>query len=119
MVSIKEFGRNTSFCGVLRKVMESVKEPISCEEITVHTLEAWGRGFPSNPYSDICLIYRLLKTYLDCDEFLDDLKEYPMVMSKAAGTELPLSPELSPYELNMLADQIKRIKYKLRESIDE
>ena len=46
MVNIKEFGRNSSFCGILYKIMESVKEPISCEEISVHALEAWGRGFP-------------------------------------------------------------------------
>jgi len=118
MAIIKEFGRNSSFCGVLSKIMESVKDPISCEEISVHALEAWGRGFPPNPYNDICLIYRLLKIYLDCEEYYDDLKEIPMVDSLSEGGEVPLSPLLAPQELNSMVDQIKRIKYKLREKTE-
>lgn len=118
MVSIKEFGRNTSFCGVLAKIMESIKEPISCEEISVHAIEAWGRGFPANPYNDICLIYKMLKTYLDCEEFYDDLKEHPVIPSMVDGVELQLSLDLSFNELNSVVEQIKRIKFRLREKSD-
>lgn len=113
---MKEFGRNASFCGVLRKVMESIKEPISCEEITVHALEAWGRGFPSNPFEDIALIYKLLHTYLDCEENFDDLKEHPLVYSSSRGGEVPLSPDLPFNELNTVVEKIKRIKFRLKEA---
>jgi hypothetical protein len=115
MVSMKEFGRNTSFCGVLKKIMETVKEPISCEEITVHAIEAWGRGFPTNPYNDISLIYKLLLTYLDCEAFYDDIKEPPIMVTNVEKGEIPLSPELSSVELNSVTEQIKRIKFRLRE----
>ncbi|MDQ7824643.1 MAG: hypothetical protein RDV48_17715 [Candidatus Eremiobacteraeota bacterium] len=119
MVSIKEFGRNSSFCGVLKKIMESVKEPISCEEITVHALEAWGRGFPANPYNDISLIYKLLNTYLDCEASYEDLKEKQVMVMRVEGGEVPLVPSLLPNELNSVVDQIKRIKFRLRESEDD
>lgn len=112
---VKEFGRNASFCGVLRKVMESIKEPISCEEITVHALEGWGRGFPGNPYEDIALIYKLLHTYLDCEESFEDLKERPLVFSASRGTEVPLSADLPFNELNSIVDKLKRIKFQLKE----
>jgi hypothetical protein len=115
MGSIKEYGRNTSFCGVLRKIMETVKEPISCEEITVHAIEAWGRGFPTNPYNDISLIYKLLQTYLECEAYYDDIKETPIMVNNVEKGEIPLSPELSSVELNSVVEQIKRIKFKLRD----
>lgn len=110
----KEFGRNSSFCGVLKKVMESVTDPMSCDEITTHVIELWGRGLPVNPYGDICLVYKFLKTYMETEENLDDLNGEIIMVESIGGRTVPLSPNLLPSELQSVEDQIKRIKFKLK-----
>ncbi len=113
MAGIKEFGRNSSFCGVLKKVMESSTQPISCDEIATHVIELWGRGLPVNPYGDVCLIYKFLKTYMDTEEYLDDFDEEVIMVERHNGFRVPLSPNLLPTEMNSVEEQIKRIKLKL------
>ncbi len=113
MASVKEFGRNTSFCGVLRKVMSSASAPMSCDEIAAHVVELWGRGFPVNPYEDVCLVYKFLKKYMDTEEFLDELDNQVIMVDRLDGFCVPISPDLMPSELNSVEEQIKRIKFKL------
>lgn len=113
MASAKEFGRNTSFCGVLKKVMSSASGPISCDEIAAHVVELWGRGFPVNPYEDVCLVYKFLKKYMDTEEFLDELDNKIIMVDCQNGFRVPVSPELSPSDLNAVEEQIKRIKFRL------
>jgi len=113
MASIKEIGRNTSFCGVLKKVMTSVSSPISCDEIVAHVIELWGRGFPVNPYGDVCLVYKFLKKYMDTEEFLDELDDQIIMVERQNGFRVPISADLLPSELNSVENKIKRIKFKL------
>lgn len=112
-MAVKELGRNSSLLGVLKKVLSASKTPMSCEEITAHALELWGRGLPSSPYEDVCVIYKLLKNYLDTEEYFDDLEDNVVMVERIDGICIPLSPELSSDELNEVSEQIKRIKFSL------
>ena len=112
----KEFGRNTSFCGVLRKVLENAGDtPVSCEEIAAHAVELWGRGFPVNPYEDICLVYLFVRNYFDVEESFEDIEGGIVMVDRLDGCCVPLSPDLLPHELNSVYEQIRRVKFRLCE----
>lgn len=116
MVSGKDFGRNTSFCGVIKKVLENAGDhPISCEEIAAHAVELWGRGIPVNPYEDVCLVYVFVRNYFDVEEYFDEVEGDMIMVDRLDGSRVPVSPDLLPLELNSVYEQIKRVKFRLCE----
>ncbi len=114
MVSLKDFGKNTSFCGVIKKILESAGDmPISCEEINAHIADLWGRGFPVNPYDDVCLVYVFIRKYFNTEEFLDEVDGNIIMVQTLNGYRIPLSTDMLPVELNSVSEQIKRVKFRL------
>ena len=116
MVPGNSFGRNTGFCEIIKKVLESAgDQAISCEEIAAHAVELWGRGFPVNPYEDVCLVYVFIRNYFNTEEIMDEVEdeEGVIMVDRLNGCRVPLSPTLLPIEINLVSEQIKRIKYKL------
>ncbi|MHB2015554.1 MAG: hypothetical protein ACYCW6_01270 [Candidatus Xenobia bacterium] len=114
-MEVREVGPNTPLCGVIRKVLESSKQSISCDELAVAVREYWGRSFPQNPYEDACLIFKLAGTYLDVAYNYEDLGgEVPLVRRREHGDGQELTPRMSFADLNRAADEIKRVKLSLK-----
>jgi len=110
---VRDLSRHTPVCGIIRRILEQTKQPISCDELTVHVLEAWQRNFPPNPYEDPCLVYKLAGSFKDVEMHFDDLPDVPML---AADTNDPVlvSPKQPAEVLNEAVDQIKRVKFSLK-----
>lgn len=113
MFEVRDLTRNTPVRGVIRRILEQVKTPISCHELTVHVLEAWQRSFPPNPYSDPCLVYKLAASFPDVELSYDDLDDIPMLTDFGPDPIL-IKPDLGPEELNRAIDQVKLIKLSLK-----
>jgi len=108
-------GRNAAFCGILQRILEEKKDPVSIDELMVHALDRWGRGFPQTPYEPAALVYKMLHLHMDIEENYDDLGAPPVVPLEKEGAEpIPLQPDLSPALLNRVAQQIKRIRVTLK-----
>lgn len=113
MFELRDLSRHTPVSGIIRKILEQAKSPISCDELTVHVLEAWQRNFPPNPFEDPCLIYKLVGSFPDVEMHYDELTDIPMVEEEGHDPIL-VSPTLGPDDLNRALDQIRRIKFSLR-----
>lgn len=113
MFEVRDLSRHTPVRGVIRRILEQVKAPISCDELTVHVLEAWQRAFPPNPYKDPCLVYKLTASFPDVELHYDDLEDIPMITDFGPDPIL-VKPVCNPEELNHAVDQIKRIKFSLK-----
>jgi hypothetical protein len=115
-VEVREVGPNTPLCGVIRKVLENNRTPVTCEELAIAVREYWGRNFPQNPYEDPCLIYKLTGLFKDVEYHFDELGEVPMVHKRESGDGTELSTRMHAIDLNRIADQVKRVKVGLRAS---
>lgn len=113
MFEVRDLSRHTPVRGVIRRILEQVKSPISCDELTVHVLEAWQRAFPPNPYADAALVYKLAAGFPDVELSYEDLSDVPMIVDFGPDPIL-VKPTCSADELNHAVDQIKRIKFSLR-----
>lgn len=113
MLELRDLTRHTPVRGIIHRLLEQSKSPISCDELTVHLLEAWQRSFPPNPYEDPCLVYKLAAAFPDVVLHYDDLPDIPMLLEEGRDPVL-IKPELGADELNSAIDQIKRIKFSLR-----
>jgi hypothetical protein len=113
VLEVRDLSRHTPVCGIIRRILEQVKQPISCDELTVHVLEAWQRNFPPNPYDDPVLIYKLVGKFKDVEMHYDDLPDIPMIEEDGRDPVL-VNPRLGYEELNEAVEQIKRIKFSLK-----
>lgn len=115
MFEVRDLSRHTPVCGVIRRILEQSKNPISCDELTVHVLEAWQRNFPPNPYEDPCLIYKLVGGFSDIEMHYDELPDVPMIEEEGRDPVL-VNPNLPAELLNEAVDQVKRIRFSLKQS---
>ena len=113
MFELRDLTRHTPVRGIIRRILEQIKTPISCDELTVHVLEAWQRSFPPNPFEDPCLIYKLTAAFPDVELHFEELSDIPMLEEEGQDPIL-IKPDLGADELNRGIDQIKRIKFSLR-----
>lgn len=113
MFELRELSRHTPVRGIIRHILRQAKAPISCDELTVHVLEAWQRSFPMNPYQDPCLVYKLTARFPDVTLHYDDLVDNIAMIEEEGKDALCVSPDLGPDELNKAIDQIKRIKFSI------
>jgi len=112
-----DLGKNSPICTVLRRTLESIKSPISLEELSINALETWSRSFAETPYDNVCLIYKLLGIYVECDYHYEDLGGPPMV-PLAPGSEdlIPLTPEQPLAELCRHVELIRKIKVTIKKN---
>lgn len=113
LLELRDLTRHTPVRGIIRRILEQIKAPISCDELTVHVLEAWQRSFPPNPFEDPCLIYKLTAAFPDVELHFGDLPDIPMLEEEGQDPVL-IKPDLGAEELNRGIEQIKRIKFALR-----
>jgi hypothetical protein len=113
VLEVRDLTRHTPVCGIIRRILEQIKAPISCDELTVHVLEAWQRSFPPNPYEDCCMVYKLAGSFRDVELHYDDLTDIPMIIEEGNDPVL-VTPQLGADDLNRALDQIKRIKFSLK-----
>ena len=109
----RDTSRYTPLSGVIRKVLEKSPAPMACDELTVHVIEAWQRPFPTNPYEDPCLVYKLVGTLPDVEMSYEDLEHVPLVELDEQDPII-VTPQLGPELLNEALDQIKRIKLSIK-----
>lgn len=105
--------RQTPLRGIIRRILEQAKEPIACDELTAHVVETWQRSFPTNPYHDICLIYKMTGAFPDVEMSYDDLDDIPLVELPGEDPIL-VTPRLEADILNQATDQIRRIKFSIK-----
>jgi hypothetical protein len=110
---MKDVGKSTPVVEVIRRVLENRSKPVTVEELTVHVSDSWGRDFPSNPYEDVALIYKLATRILGCKETFDEVGGERPVLSTGEGEDLPLGPNMTPEQLNQMVDQIRHVKLEL------
>jgi len=99
----------------MMKVLEEAKGPISLEELSVNTLSRWGRNFPPGPYHPVALTYKLAARYLNVEVVYEDASCPMMVPRGISGAvSSPLSPDMTPEELNRVVEDLKRVKVRLK-----
>lgn len=113
LFELRDLNRHTPVRGIIHRILEQSKSPISCDELTVHVLEAWQRSFPPNPFEDPCLVYKLAASFNDVELHYDELPDIPMLIEEGRDPIL-IKPDLKADDLNRGLDQVKRIKFSLR-----
>ncbi len=114
-MALKDIGKNTPIAEVLRRVLSDQGKAMSIEELTINALNVWGREFPFTPYEQVPLVYKLATNTLGCTVDFDEVGGKPPIIKREEGAEdeVPLSPELGPHDLNLIIDQLKKIKVAL------
>ncbi len=114
-MALKDLGKNTPVAEVLRRVLVDHGKPMSIEELTIHALNVWGREFPNTPYEQVPLVYKLTTNTLSCSvDFAEVGGKAPIIKrEEGAEDEVPLSPDLGPHDLNLIVDQLKKLKVSL------
>ena len=112
---LKDVGKNTPLAEVIRRVLESKGKPVTIQELLVSILDSWGRDFPSTPYDDISLIYKLAVGVLNCQVSFDEVGGVVPVVEclEEGGEPIPLHPRMDCESLNQITDKIRHVKVSL------
>jgi hypothetical protein len=109
---LKDVGKNTPVAEVIRRVLESKGKPVTLEELTVSVLDSAGRDFPSTPYDDISLVYKLAVGVLNCQVSFDEVGGVVPVVERLEeeGEPIPLHPRMDCEALNRISEEIRHVK---------
>lgn len=109
---LKDVGKNTPVAEVIRRVLESKGKPVTLEELTVSVLDSSGRDFPSTPYDDISLVYKIAAGVLNCHVSFEEVGGTVPVVETAdgEGEPIPLHPRMNCEELNRISDEIRHVQ---------
>jgi hypothetical protein len=112
---LKDVGKSTPVVEVIRRVLESKGKPVTVEELTVTVMDSWGRDFPSSPYEDVGLVYKLATRILNCQPLYDEVDgQVPVVELPEEGLEpVPLHSRMGFEDLNRVADEVRHVKLAL------
>ncbi len=112
---LKDVGKSTPVVEVIRRVLESKGKPVTVEELTVAVMDCWGRDFPSSPYEDVGLVYKLATRVLNCQASYDEVEgRVPVVELPEEGLEpVPLHCRMGFEDINRIADEIRHVKLTL------
>jgi len=112
---LKDVGKSTPVVEVIRRVLESKGKPVTVEELTVAVMDSWGRDFPSSPFEDVGLVYKLATRVLNCETSYDEIDgQVPVVELPEEGLEpVPLHCRMGFEDLNRIVDEVRHVKVAL------